>query len=58
MSKKDNLIAFKNDLLSRRCEEVHLIWSNGQKAGIGNPKAIDIIIKALLEEIDKQINEL
>ena len=58
MSKKEALLRVKNDLDNRRCVEIHLIWSNGEKTGIGNPNAIKAAIDALKEEMKRQLNEL
>jgi len=55
---KDNLLKFRNDLLSRKCVEIDLLWSNGEKSGIGNPNAIKIALDALIVELDKQIASL
>lgn len=58
MTKKENLQMFMDDLNSRRCVEIHLIWSNREKAGIGNPDAIKIALDALKAELQKQIDSL
>ena len=57
MSKKENLLRVKQDLENRKCVEIHLIWSNYEKSGIGNPQAIKVAIDALLAELDRQISE-
>ena len=57
MTKKENLLQVKQDLENRQCIEIHLIWSNYQKAGIGNPAAIKVVIEALIAELDRQISE-
>ena len=58
MSKKEALLRVKNDLNNRRCIEIDLIWSNGEKSGIGNPNAIKAAMDALKEEMERQLNEL
>ena len=55
MTTKENLLLVKQDIMSRTCVEIHLIWSDGKKAGIGNPHAIQVAIDALIAELDKQI---
>ena len=58
MSKKEALLKVKSDLDNRRCVEIDLIWSNGEKSGIGNPNAIKVAMDALKEEMERQLNEL
>jgi len=57
-SKKKMLQAVMDDFKSRRCVEIHLIWSDGTKGGIGNPEAIKVAMAALLHELERQIDEL
>ena len=57
MTKKQMLQEFLHDLNSRTCVEIYLIWRNGEKAGIGNPKAIGVALEALRKELYRQIEE-
>lgn len=57
-SKKRILQAVMDDFKTRRCVEIHLIWSDGTKGGIGNPRAIEVAMSALLQELERQISEL
>lgn len=56
MSQKEMLQSVYDDFSRRKCVEIHLIWSDGRKGGIGNPMAIEVAMKALLEELKKQMN--
>jgi len=59
MTKKD-LINVRNDLKKRRgdCTFVTLTWKNGEEAAIANRQAIEVVMAALLKELNRQINEL
>ena len=46
-----------DDFKTRQCVEIHIIWNDGCKSGIGNPKAIEVAMAALLQELEKQIND-
>lgn len=56
-TKKEMLQEVLRDFQTRRCVEIHLIWSDGCKSGIGNPKAIEVAMTALLNELERQLNE-
>lgn len=57
-TKKEALQEVMRDFQTRRCIEIHLIWSDRSKSGIGNPKAIEVAMKALFNELERQIKEL
>lgn len=46
-----------DDFKTHQCVEIHIIWNDGYKSGIGNPKAIEVAMAALLQELEKQIND-
>jgi galactokinase/mevalonate kinase-like predicted kinase len=56
-TKKEMLQKVMEDFQTRKCVEIHIIWSDGNKSGIGNPKAIEVAMMALLHELERQINE-
>lgn len=56
-TKKEMLQSVLDDFKSHKCIEIHLIWSDGRKGGIGNTKAIEVAMAALLQELEKQIND-
>ena len=59
MTKKENLIFIKEDYARRGTPiQIHLIYKDGKKAGIGNPDAIKKVMETLNDELDRQINEL
>lgn len=49
------LVAFRNDVLDRDWTGIDILFRNGGRAGIGNPNAIQVARKALLAELDRQI---
>ena len=49
------LVDFRNKVVDREWKGLDIIFPDGNKAGIGNPKAIDTAKKALLHELDQQI---
>lgn len=57
-TKKEALQVVLRDFQTRRCVEIHLIWSDHNKSGIGNPKAIEVAMSALFQELERQISEL
>lgn len=57
-TRKEILQEVMDDFKSHKCVEIHLIWSDGTKGGIGNPKAIEVATSALINELERQINEL
>ena len=57
MTRKDSLLQFKRDIEIRKCVTIELHWSDGRKAGVGNPQAIQAVIDALTAELDRQIAE-
>lgn len=56
-TKKENLQKILDDFTSHLCSEIHLIWSDGTKAGIGNSAMIAKVMKLLIDELKKQIDE-
>ena len=57
-TKKEALQEVMRDFQTRRCVEIHLIWSDHSKSGIGNPEAIKVAMNALYNELERQIKEL
>lgn len=57
MTQKESLLQFKRDIETRKCVTIDLVWSDGRKAGIGNPQAIQAVIDTLVAELDRQIAE-
>lgn len=57
-TRKEMLQEVMDDFKNRKCVEIHLIWSDGCKSGIGNPKAIEVAMTALIHELEIQLNEL
>lgn len=57
MTQQESLLQFKRDIETRKCVTIDLIWSDGRKAGIGNPHAIQVVIDALTAELNRQIAE-
>lgn len=57
MTQQESLLQFKRDIETRKCVTIDLVWSDGRKAGIGNPRAIQVVIDALVAELDRQIAE-
>lgn len=45
------------DYESRECKQVELVWSDGRRAGIGNPQAVKVVMDALLCELHRQLDE-
>lgn len=57
MTQKQKLQQIYDDLTSHTCCEIHLIWSDGSKAGIGNSAMIAKVMKLLIDELKTQIDE-
>lgn len=57
MTKKQQLQKVYDDYTSHLCREIQLVWIDGTRAGIGNPKIIALVIKTLIDELKRQINE-
>lgn len=57
MTQQESLLQFKRDIETRKCITIDLVWSDGRKAGIGNPQAIQAVIDTLVAELDRQIAE-
>lgn len=58
MTKKEQLQFILDDYNRHECREIHLIWTNGLKSGIGNPEIVNKVMTMLKAELEKQINEL
>lgn len=46
-----------NDFSSHTCKEIHLIWTDGRKGGIGNPAVVKLVMDTIIKELERQINE-
>lgn len=46
-----------DDFSSHECKEIHLIWTNGLKGGIGNKEVINKVMTLLKSELQEQINQ-
>jgi len=57
-TEKERLQGVMDDFKSHKCVQIHLIWDDGRKGGIGNPKAIEVAMTALIHELELQLNEL
>ena len=57
MTKKQQLQKVLDDYTSHLCREIQLVWTDGTKAGIGNPKIITLVMKSLIDELKRQIDE-
>ncbi|MGM9685973.1 MAG: hypothetical protein ACI3YI_07080 [Bacteroidaceae bacterium] len=57
MSRKANLEECLADYERHTLMQVHLLWTDGTKAGISNKKAMDAMMRALKEELKRQIAE-
>lgn len=49
---KDNYLRIKDDIY-----RIEIITNSGERHGIGNPAAIKAIFDAIINELDRQINE-
>lgn len=58
MATKETLKKVLEDYRGRECKQVELVWSDGKRAGIGNPAAIKVVMEALFGELERQMNEL
>ena len=57
---KDKLLAvIKEDYSTHfpMLERVELVYRSGERSAVGNPACLDVIKKALLAELDRQIAE-
>lgn len=57
MSRKAMLQSILDEYNSREVYEIHIVYRNGEKAGIGNKDAIKVVMDALKSELKKQISE-
>ena len=57
MSKINMLESVKRDLENRNWDQVDIIFANGCRTGIGNPSAVAAAKKALLAELQRQMDE-
>lgn len=57
MTKKENLMACLEDFNSHELLRIELVWTNGTRAGIGNPRAKRIVMDVLKQELERQIAE-
>ena len=57
MTKKEMLQSIVDDWNCHELKEIHLIWTDGTKAGIGNPRAKKVVMDALREEMARQMTE-
>lgn len=57
MSTKEQLQRVLNDFNTRRVQRIELLWSDGNRTGIGNPRAINVAMVALRAELQRQIDE-
>lgn len=60
MSKREMLEGVLEDYKSHlhMVKEIHIIYANGTKAGIGNPHVIGLVMDTLISEAERQLNEL
>lgn len=57
MATKQQLQEILNDFTSHTCKEIHLIWTDGRKDGIGNKDIINKVMTMLINELKSQIAE-
>lgn len=57
MSKKEMLQSILEEYNTRTVSQIHIVYSNGEKAGIGNQDAIKVAMDALKSELKRQISE-
>ena len=57
MSRKENLIACLEDYDRHTLMQVELVWTDGRRAGVANKPALEAIMRALKEELNRQIAE-
>lgn len=55
-SKKEQLQKVLNDFNIRDVQRIEIHWTDGQKSGIGNDKAIETAMTALRAELERQIS--
>ncbi len=60
MSKKEMLQSVIADYKAHRdmAREIHILYNNGTKAGIGNKDVIRKVMDTLIAEAERQLNEL
>lgn len=60
MSKKEMLESVIADYKAHRnmATEIHILYSNGTKAGIGNKDVIQKVMDTLIEEAERQLSEI
>lgn len=49
------LVDFRNNVIDREWKGIDILFKEDKKAGVGNPEAIAVTRKAMLELLDKQI---
>lgn len=57
MTRKEMLEGVVADYNSHECIQIELVWKEGTRSGIGNPKAIKAAMDALKEELKRQLDE-
>lgn len=58
MSVKEALQNVMNDFNTRKVQRIELLWADGNRTGIGNPRALNVAMGALKAELERQISEL
>jgi len=57
MSKIQMLQKLKEDMENHGWDQVDIIYTNGTRTGIGNPKAVTVVKEALMKELQRQMDE-
>ena len=57
MTKKEMLENCRRAYTERGAKLIEITHNDGTKSGIGNPKAIEVVMTALTNELDRQIAE-
>ena len=57
MTKKQSLTECLNDWNRHSVLRIEIVYTNGERAGIGNPRGIKAAMDAMKEEIKRQIDE-
>lgn len=58
MNAKEVLQNVLNDFNTRKVQRIELLWTDGNRTGIGNPRALNVAMVALKAELERQISEL
>ena len=58
MTRKEMLQSVIDDYNRHECKQIELVWTDGRRSGIGNPKAISVAMEALKAELKRQMAEL